>query len=624
MSRTMRTASRSLASAIAAALVAAGAIIGLAAPASAAGASLELSTSVIADTSATISVTGAGYADAPIYPGQSARSVYVGLVEAGSYDADQSSTPSASLVVSETGEINGSLTAPATGLDREKSYEVIAWPTRSFPTVDNVMARSAVVIDWDALFPGSGENGGETPLPSPTLTVTPNTDVDPAGATLTVEGRNYHPIETGAGFALRFGWIAETWKPTDDAPNSARPSIVFTTVSSQPNNDANVQWVENADGTVNFTWTVDVNKQAADAKRPSDEYQLGVFTFGNKATTGLQPDNELFTPVSWKVATEPQPEPVKDPKITVTPSTGLDPAVDHTLTVSATGYTGDSAVNGAYVLFGEQSVWSGTGALPADGWVQMAWVPARSIANGAFTTELQVPAGSLDPSKRYHVATSAAHALSITDRSLDAFAEVTVAQPSVPTEPTEPSVVFPASNSVAQGGTLEFTATGFTPGDAVTAVAHSEPVTIGTEIADADGAVAFSWAVPANFETGEHTVEFSVNGEVVATAAFTVTAAATTGAEGTAGSGGSTSTDGAGTAEGNGSSAAGGGSANGSGSPAATNGTANGASPAAQPTSAQLATTGASAPIVAMWAGASLLLAGAVAVAAARRRRTEV
>ncbi|WP_053385691.1 hypothetical protein [Leucobacter japonicus] len=631
MIRTKRAAPRSLAGALAAALVAAGAVLGLAAPATAVGASLTPTATVVPNTEVAVAVTGAGYADAPIYPGQQSRNVYVGFVEAGSFDADQTTTPAASLTVSPEGTISGSLTVAATALDRAKSYEVIAWPTRSFPTAENLMARAAVDIDWSALFPGDGE-GGESPLPAPTLTVSPNTDVDPAGATLTVEGHNYRPSETGSGFALRFGWIAETWKPTDGATNSARPSVVFTTVSSKPDNDANVQWSENADGTVDFTWNVEVSQAVADAKRPGDAYQLGVFTFGNLATQGLQPDNELFVPVTWKVASEPQPEPVKDPKITVTPSTDLDPAAAHTLTVSATGYTGDSAVNGAYVLFGEQSVWSGVGALPSEGWVQMAWVPARSITNGAFTTQLEVPAGSLDPTKRYHVATSAAHALSITDRSLDAFAEVTVAQPTTPTEPTEPSVVFPVSSTVAQGGTLTFSATGFAPGDAVTAVAHSEPVTIGTEIADADGAVSFAWTVPTGFATGEHTVEFSVNGEVVASAPFTVTAAATTGAdgsEGSAGSAGAGSADGAGTAAGTGTATgtgtAAGESESGAGSPAVSTGAGTaGASATATAAAGQLATTGASAPAAALWAGASLLLIGAVAVSLARRRRTEV
>src|SRR5699024_343729 len=60
--------------------------------------------------------------------------------------------------------------------------------------------------------------------------------------------------------------------------------------------------------------------------------------------------------------------PVAEPQITVTPSEDLDPAEEHTLTVEGTGFVGEGAAMGAYVLFGEQSVWSGGEALEADGW----------------------------------------------------------------------------------------------------------------------------------------------------------------------------------------------------------------------------------------------------------------
>ncbi|MFZ4843411.1 HtaA domain-containing protein [Mycetocola saprophilus] len=120
------------------------------------------------------------------------------------------------------------------------------------------------------------------------------------------------------------------------------------------------------------------------------------------------------------------------PSISVTPNSFLDPSVANTLTVSGSGFVGDGAANGAYVLFGEKSVWSGGSALPSDGWISQAWVQKSQIVDGAFTTTISVPAGKLDPAKSYQVATSAAHGLSITDRSLDAFAPVSVNQPANP------------------------------------------------------------------------------------------------------------------------------------------------------------------------------------------------
>ncbi|MDD7928442.1 HtaA domain-containing protein [Microbacterium thalli] len=740
MLRTRRAAARrALASTLAGALVAMAAVVGVATPAVAAGSTLVASSTAVPGEAVTVAVTGAGFENAPVFPGQPFRSVYVGFVEAGSFDADQSTTPALSLRVSDSGTVSGELTVPAATLDRSRSYEVIAWPTRSFPSAANVLARTSVAIDWDALFPRVAEQtvtsltvspagesvdaqpltlsaavspaadgtvtftDGQTalgttavaggiaslttstlavgdhqlsasftpadpsayiastsaavnhtvaprpatpeppriptltlsksagldpageeiavtgtgydpskpiylttctdrpltdvdfafiaagctagakvvtsspttptmvtfapdgsfettltvapkgdttavytiadrramadrsqdakasvsfaaapvdPAPAPTLTVTPDTDVDPSGATLTVEGQNY---EKTAGFALRFGWANDTWKPSAGGADIDRRSVVSTRVSSAPAADANVQWRENADGTVDFSWTVEVSKTVADQARPSADHRLGVFTFGNAATDGIQPANELFVPVTWSaVVPQPEPQPTTEPRITVTPNADLDPAVENTLVVSGTGYRGDSAVNGVYVGFGETSVWAGTGPLPSDGWITLSWVRPEAIVDGAFTTELTIPAGATGPSANYHVVTSAAHELSIIDRSLDAFAEVTVAQPS------RPFVAFPGGASAAQGGTIDIAGGGFAAGDIVTAIARSEPVTIGTATADAAGRVSWSWMVPTGFAAGAHTLELSVGGTVVASAGFTVTAAVVT------------------------------------------------------------------------------------------------
>lgn len=124
------------------------------------------------------------------------------------------------------------------------------------------------------------------------------------------------------------------------------------------------------------------------------------------------------------------------PAVTVTPSHDLDPAAAHTLTVHGTGFTGDGAASGVYVGIGETTVWSGGAPLPHTGWLAFTWVPATSLVSGAFTTTLDVPAGALDPARSYHVVTSAAHALSATDRSLDTLTPVTVAQPAPEPTPT--------------------------------------------------------------------------------------------------------------------------------------------------------------------------------------------
>lgn len=149
------------------------------------------------------------------------------------------------------------------------------------------------------------------------------------------------------------------------------------------------------------------------------------------------------------------PAPVADPKVTVTPNKDVDPAVENTFTISGTGFVGAGAKYGAYVLLGEASIWSGGSALPGAGWLKQAFVPSALVKDGAFTTTITVPAGTLDASKSYQVATSAAHGLSVTDRSLDTFTPITL-QGEEPTTPVfEPKVeVFAADGKTPLGNAL--------------------------------------------------------------------------------------------------------------------------------------------------------------------------
>lgn len=153
-------------------------------------------------------------------------------------------------------------------------------------------------------------------------------------------------------------------------------------------------------------------------------------------------------------ATEPEPEPVADPVVTVSPSAPVDPAVENTFTVSGTGFVGAGAANGAYVLLGDASIWDGSGPLVASGWLAQGWVMPQQVRDGAFTTTLTVPAGTLDPATEYVVATSAAHALSATDRSLDTFTPVAVQGATTPGPGWEPSIeLFAADGTTPLGDT---------------------------------------------------------------------------------------------------------------------------------------------------------------------------
>ncbi|MFJ2299133.1 HtaA domain-containing protein [Oerskovia paurometabola] len=195
------------------------------------------------------------------------------------------------------------------------------------------------------------------------------------------------------------------------------------------------------------------------------------------------------------------PAPVADPQVTVTPNKDVDPAVANTFTISGTGFVGAGAKYGAYVLLGETSLWSGGSALPGTGWLQQAFVPAALVKDGAFTTTITVPAGTLDASKSYQVATSAAHGLSVTDRSLDTLTPITLQGEEPPAPVFEPKVeVFAADGKTPLGNTvvrpgdeIVVKGTGFDPASNVGGYGNPIPKTLPQGNYVVFGAFAESW-----------------------------------------------------------------------------------------------------------------------------------
>ncbi len=327
---------------------------------------------------------------------------------------------------------------------------------------------------------------------TPRVTVTPAGPLDPAvDNVLTVSGTGFEgpgaadgtyvlvgetSVWQGEGALPRDGWIALDWVRA--------PQIV--------------------DGAFSMTITVPAGKLD-----PAKSYQVATSSSGRLSATDRSLDT--FTPI------EVQQPAAGGPRVTATPSQNLDPNVENVITVSGTGFEGPGASMGAYVLIGETSIWSGGGPLVSSGWLAQAWVRATDIVDGAFTVNITVPAGSFDPAKQYQVATSAAHMLSATDRSLDTFTPLAVADIAA-----EPGVRLSAS-TVKQGGQITFTGVGFAEGDTVTAVVNSEPVQLGNKTANAQGVVTYDWVVPTDFEAGPHTVTMR-SGTTVVSAPFTVEA----------------------------------------------------------------------------------------------------
>ena len=75
--------------------------------------------------------------------------------------------------------------------------------------------------------------------------------------------------------------------------------------------------------------------------------------------------------------------------------------------------------------------------------------------------------------------------------------------------------------------------TGFLPGESVSGVMSSEPIALGTQIADEDGTVTFTWTIPADTDLGTHTVTLTgvTSGSVAATFQVVATGLATTGGD---------------------------------------------------------------------------------------------
>ncbi|MDR2565373.1 MAG: Ig-like domain-containing protein [Bifidobacteriaceae bacterium] len=66
-----------------------------------------------------------------------------------------------------------------------------------------------------------------------------------------------------------------------------------------------------------------------------------------------------------------------------------------------------------------------------------------------------------------------------------------------------------AASSLRPGESQTATGVNFQPGEQVTAVMRSTPVTVGTSSADGNGRVEFTWPIPADTEAGTHTAELT-------------------------------------------------------------------------------------------------------------------
>ncbi|HWL60994.1 MAG TPA: HtaA domain-containing protein, partial [Microbacteriaceae bacterium] len=235
--------------------------------------------------------------------------------------------------------------------------------------------------------------------------------------------------------------------------------------------------------------------------------------FASSSPTGPDPEG----PGDGDDHEAPDPPSTPGTSLSISPSM-LNPAVENTIVISGSGYTGPGAANGVYVLVGSSAHWQPGTPPPADGWIVSAWVTPSAISGGAFSRTLTIPAGAMVLGGSYGVGTSAAHGLSVTDRSLDRWAPIgldsmavaTVAttpqRTAAPTPPATTGVRLIGSGTPTSGGTVTITASGFESNEqGVLVVVYSTPVVLGTADADATGTVTWTGKLPKGL-TGKHTL----------------------------------------------------------------------------------------------------------------------
>lgn len=213
--------------------------------------------------------------------------------------------------------------------------------------------------------------------------------------------------------------------------------------------------------------------------------------------------------------------------------------------------------------------------------------PAGDITFYAFCLYENYPviaegAASAVPADSFITATYLPQTFTVTLPPATTTTTTTTTAPSTTTTAPAPSLLASPIN-VDQGGTIAVEASGFKPGSNVVITLESDPVNLGTFVADSAGRIATNVVVPADFPTGPHTLKLT--GTDIAGAVLVLSTGITVASRIQVAPTSATTA-----------------------APAATS-------------SGTLPQTGSSATEPALLAGAGLVLLGSVALLAARRRR---
>ena len=577
--RRSRSAGRVLAALTAVAIAGTTAIVGLAGAANAdtgpAAASPTLTVSPAQDLDPSvdnvITITGAGFAGALAYQG-----MYVNLGASGTWapgDAPSQSGWAASGYVPTAriagdGSFTTTLTLKAGTAAAGSTYAAAAFCAHGCSATERSLDAVSGPITFAAAQPAPAPTATASPTASPTAapepSPTPSASPSPQpawtpalslfaadgttplggatvrpGDTIVVKGSGFDPAANVGGRGVPipatlpqgtyvvFGSAAATWRPSEGAASSSRKVAsqgwvlaepVLDQVPSQMQAAIRPEWVPLAgDGT--FTARLAV-------KEPTviDGGSIGVFTYAAGGVKNAA--QELFVPVAYAAAPvtptpEPTPEPQQPvgPSLTVSPATGLDPAVDQRITITGSGFAGALAHDGLYVNIGAASTWT-PGTTPSQsGWAASDYLPkARIAADGTFSTTLTVKAGTARAGSSYVAAVFCAHGCSGHNRSLDAVSgPITFAAASpgglLPTPAPAPTTApvlavegVRAGGSVTAGQSVTIVASGFQPNETgIRLELHSDPVVLATGLtADASGTVRTTVTLPSGVPAGNH------------------------------------------------------------------------------------------------------------------------
>ncbi|MGO1316429.1 MAG: hypothetical protein ACTMIR_05285, partial [Cellulomonadaceae bacterium] len=483
------------------------------------------------------------YGDVQALPGQSEPHAYFTLIEK---DSDLSEVGQADTAISATvapdGTVSDVLSVPADELVEGTSYEVISWPSRSFPTAETLYARADITIDWAVLFPV------EEPVFEPSLSVDPASDLDPEGDTVTVTGTGYNPAQGIYVFICEdVDLPADLWALALGCRDGA--TVIYP---SDDITDGRVKFDE--DGAFKFEFDVQQLNEGA----------TSIYTAANHtASTDRGQDAKATLAFA-----EAQPEPAQ-PNFTADVTENADEGID--IAIEGSGYDDVQALPGQtephayFTLIEKDSDLSDVSQTDTA-------ISASIEADGTLSDVLSVPADELVEGTSYEVISWPSRS-NPTEENLYARTDITIDWVALfPDEETpgeeepgeeepgeeepgeeEPGEEAPgeeepgedtpgeeepgsgtltitdangnAVTSVTQGDDIGFTVSPVEVGAEFTVTVESDPVTLPNVVTDADGVASTTWTIPEDFEPGEHTVTFvAVDGADSYSAAFEVLA----------------------------------------------------------------------------------------------------